>query len=331
MKFSCFRCPITHSELTLAIEEGTENDIVKGTLTNTSGHAYLIEANIPNLVYPELLADSDAESKLWYDNNADTYDENLPLTFKTFDVDENRIRDSMIDKLGVRPGHKILETGAGTGRDTEVILNRLGNSGELHAHDITPSILKHAVSKLHSEDNVMFGLSNASYLPYPDNYFDAYYHFGGFNTFSDKSRAFAEISRVVKVGGRVVVGDESMPPWQRDTDFGKILMNSNPHYRYELPLQHMHPSARDVQLEWIIGGVFYLLSYSVGDGEPSADFDFEIPGVRGGTHNTRYFGHLEGITPQAIELARKAREKTGKSMHKWLDDAIKSAAQKDIG
>ena len=116
-------------------------------------------------------------------------------------------------------------------------------------------------SKLNNfNTNIYHSVINAIYLPFPDNYFDIYYHFGGFNTFSDKERAFKEISRVVKKGGKVVIGDESMPPWLRDTDFGKILMNSNPHYTFDLPLKFMDFTSRDVSIEYIIGGVFYVNS-----------------------------------------------------------------------
>jgi len=107
-------------------------------------------------------------------------------------------------------------------------------------------------------------------------------------------------------------------------------MNSNPHYKYELPLDKLPREARNVKLEWFIGGVFYFISFDVGTGEPHANFDFEIPGARGGTHRTRYYGHLEGFTPEAIELAKKAREKSGKSMHKWLCDAVVNAASKEL-
>ena len=71
----------------------------------------------------------------------------------------------------------------------------------------------------------------------------------------------------------------------------------------------MPVQARDVTIEYILGRAFYQLSFTVGVGEPKADFDFEIPGERGGTHRTRYYGQLEGITLDAKELAQRAREK----------------------
>ena len=49
-----------------------------------------------------------------------------------------------------------------------------------------------------------------------------------------------------------------MPVWLRETEFGKVLMNSNPHYKYDLPLKHLPINARNVKLEWFIGLCFIL-------------------------------------------------------------------------
>ena len=82
-----------------------------------------------------------------------------------------------------------------------------------------------------------FFVGNATRLPFEDNYFDAAFHFGGLNLFADKAAAIKEMARVVKVGGRVVFGDESLAPWLRSTTYGKILMNSNSIYRSETPIE----------------------------------------------------------------------------------------------
>ncbi|MFC1584218.1 methyltransferase domain-containing protein [Fibrobacterota bacterium] len=327
-----FICPETLRPFTLEVEKEEQNQVVEGRLISENKVIYPIHNGVPDLVFPRVLPEEDQSAKNWYDDNADVYDDFLPLTFDTFSVDELAIRREMVSQLDLKPDYKVLETGCGTGRDSVLIAEHLGENGELHLQDISYKILEKSFDKMKEyKTHITFSLSNACYLPFPDNYFDVYYHFGGFNTFSEKKRAFSEISRVTKIGGKVIVGDESMPSWLRSTDFGKILMNSNPHYKYELPLEYMHVSARDVSLHWIIGGVFYYLSYTIGEGEPDANLDFEIPGPRGGTHRTRYFGHIEGVSEEVIDLARKAREKTGKSMYRWLDDAIKKAAKDDLG
>ena len=326
-----YRCPEKKENLTLKIFEESGGDVKAGELISKGGRKYKIENGIPNLIFPDLLANEEKSIMNWYDQNYKVYDEYLPITFDTFKVDELVERSKMIEALQLKPSYKVLETGAGTGRDSVLIAKILDFSGELHVTDIHSGILEESYSKLKdSKTNIYFNLCNGIHLPYPDDYFDRYYHFGGFNTFSDKKRAFAEISRVVKKGGKVVVGDESMPSWLRDTEFGKILMNSNPHYKYDLPLEYMHFTARNVKINYIIGGVFYFISYKVGEGMPYADIDFEIPGPKGGSHRTRYFGHIEGVTEEAKKLAYEASKKSGKSVHSWLSDSIKNAALNEL-
>ncbi len=175
-----------------------------------------------------------------------------------------------------------------------------------------------------------YSLSNACYLPFPDQYFDAVYSFGGLGEFSDIKRSLAEMVRVSKVGAKIVVGDESMPPWLRETEFAKILTMTNKQFMANVPLAEMPVEAREVCLRWVIGGVFYLLEFRVGAGEPVADFDFEIPGPRGGTYRTRYLGQMEGVTPETKQLAELARARKGVSMHRWLDDVVRQAAERDL-
>ena len=73
-----------------------------------------------------------------------------------------------------------------------------------------------------------FFLGNGSYLPFADGTFDSVFHFGGINTFSERKKALAELTRVVKVGGKVVIGDESMAPWLRNEPTYQTLWKANP-------------------------------------------------------------------------------------------------------
>jgi len=288
---------------------------------------------MPNFIFPQVLPQSDRESLDWYKNNADSYDEFLPLTFQTFGVDEDTERNKLIDKLDLSLGNIVLETGCGSGRDSLKIAEKIGTSGKLYLQDISPDILRHAVQKfdaISKKPDTYFSLANGYYLPFQDNVFDKVFHFGGFNTFGDKKRALSEMTRVVKPGGRIVVGDENMPVWLRDTEFGKVLMNSNPHYQHHIPFEAMPLNARNVSVEWIIGGVFYVIAFDKGHGAPYADLDFRIPGVRGGTHRTRYYGHLEGLSPETIQLAKAARAARKISMFDWLEEAVRLAALKDV-
>ena len=329
--FDSYRCPISGSKLFLKKEGKGSNDSNKILFSQNKNYKYKIIKDIPHFVTKEDLQDSDVEALKYYEKEASIYDEYLPLTFATFEVNEVEIRNQLIELLKIKKSDRILEIGCGTGRDTELIAKKLGSDGTLFAQDLSPSMLNLAVSRLaNTNKETHFSVANASYLPFPDNFFDSIYHFGGLNTFSDIPRTFSEISRVTKTGGRVVIGDESMPLWLRGTEFGEILMNSNPHYKFKIPFEHLPVTARDVCLRWIIGNVFYAFDFTIGDGPPTANFDFKIPGKRGGTHRSRYFGNLEGVELSTKKLAYQAQLKSGKSMSKWLTDVVKSAADHEL-
>ncbi len=327
-----FVCPESRTALKLqpgAVEAGGE--IISGVLVSETGNEYPIEQGVPDLTYPRELAEEDEYARSFYDGRAEAYDKNLHLTFKTHREDEQKLRNQFIDALELKPSHRVLEVSCGTGRDSEIISQRLGPGGQLSLQDIASGMLERCHQRMAGTSvPISYCLSNACYLPYPDKYFDAVYSFGGLGEFSDIKRSLAEMVRVSRPGARIVVGDESMPPWLRETEFAGILTTTNKQFLAPLPLEEMPIEARNVCLRWVIGGVFYLIEFTVGEGEPDADFDFEIPGARGGTYRTRYLGQLEGVTPETKRLAEAAREKKNVSLHKWLDEVVREAALKDL-
>lgn len=327
-----YRCPETGSELALEVERQDQDHVLSGWLTSACGRRYAINNGIPDLTFPPVLHPTEQKSRAFYDQRAEIYDKFLHLTFETFWEDETATRNKMIDTLELKPHHRVLEVSCGSGRDSALLAQRLDASGELYLQDISLPMLEKCVERMAGVDvPIDYSLSNGSYLPFPDGYFDAVYHFGGLGEFGDVKRALKEFARVTKVGGRVLVGDESMPPWLRGTRFAQILTATNPQFNAPLPLQEMPVEAREVRLRWVIGGVFYLIDFVVGDGEPTGNFNYEIPGPRGGTHLTRVDGQLEGVKPETKTLALEAMQKSGKSMHAWLDDVVKAAALRDLG
>jgi hypothetical protein len=78
-----------------------------------------------------------------------------------------------------------------------------------------------------------------------------------------------------------------------------------------------------------LGGCFYLIDFKVGDGPPPVDIDLPHKGWRGGTMRTRYYGRLEGVTPEARKMAIEAAKAKGVSVHKWLDSLVREAARSD--
>lgn len=321
-------CPETKNPLHIVRHDDT-GEIVR--LETSSGKSYPVKNGIPDLSFPEQLNEVDKKARAFYDARVDAYDKYLPLTFKTHNENEQEVRNAFVDCLEAEKGNRVLDIACGTGRDSEIIAERLGETGELFMQDVAPMMLERSVKRLEKcELRKEFSVSNALYLPYADRYFDAVYSFGGLGEFSDIKRGLSEMVRVTKVGGKIVVGDESIPPWLRNTEFAKILVMTNPQFQAKLPLEEMPIQAREVRLRWVIGGVFYLIDFRVGEGEPDANFDFEIPGPRGGTYRTRHEGQLEGVTKKAKALALKAAQKKGVSMHKWLDEVVRFAANRDL-
>lgn len=322
-------CPSCQSVLSVNNKESTDEKIISGKLVCNNNHEFHIFDGIPDLTYPIQLPEADRKARDEYDSMADKYEIYAPLPFMTYEVDEWETRDAMIHDLRIEKSSKVLEIGCGTGRSSKLIAKKL-DSGELFLQEIAPKILQKAIENLSGFENTEFSLANGSYLPFADGYFDAAHHFGGLNTFSDITRCLSELARVTRVGGRVVVGDEGMAPWLRETQFGRIMMNSNPLLKYHPPLECLPVCACEVKVDWIVKGAFYALSFTVGEGEPTANYHLKIPSERGGSHWTRFYGILEGVSDEVKKIAYEARKKSGLSMHEWLDTVIKEASNNQL-
>ncbi len=323
-------CPKTGSKLELKDEKINENgEIIEGILVNKNNNKYLIVDTFPDMVYEEEFIGDAKFARNYYTQISNTYDENLHVTFELYNDEELATREFMINLLNLKHNDKVLEVSAGTGKDSELIIKKLSKEGSLTLLDITPSMLKRAKENLRdSSVPLEFIVGTACALPFPDNTFNALYCFAGVGHFPDIKKGLKEMARVVKTGGKVVFCEKNVPPWLKNTQYGKILINNNPMFAYDIPIKHIPVEARNLGVHWILGNVHYVVDYTVGEGEPVGNFDLELPGERGGTFNTRYFGKLEGVTSETKNLAIKARNKLGIPMHKWLDDIVKREAQK---
>jgi ubiquinone/menaquinone biosynthesis C-methylase UbiE len=324
-------CPETKAALKCVSSASEGSNVVEGRLVNEIGREYPIRNGIPDLIFPRQLNPEQQEALSYYEGVASVYDDVAYLSFRIQNVDEGEARKDFVKLLTLKPNSRVLELACGTGRDSENIASELDETGQLFLQDISLTMLLNCQKKLAGVSvPVEFSTGNACYLPFPDRYFDAVFSFGGLGVFGDITQSLNEIVRVSKLGAKVIVGDESMPPWLYNTEYGRILLNNNPLFKNPIPFEQIPVEARDVIVRWVVGGVYYLIEFVVGEGEPKADFDLEIPGKRGGTLRTRYYGRLEGVSAETYELAQQAREKSGKSMHRWLDDVVRGAAKKAL-
>lgn len=328
-----YRCPISGGELELETPSSIiDGKVIEGVLLSKNiGRKYFIKEGCIDFITPEQELKGAAFARKYYSEIAKTYDENVHITFELYNENESKIRNRMIDLLELKPNYKILEVSAGTGKDSEIIASRLNKDGGLWLLDISPDMLAYNMVRLKKVDiPTEFIVASACSIPFVDNYFDALFCFAGVGHFPDLPKGLKEMARVVKPGGKVVFCEKNVPEWLRDTEYGKICINNNAMFADPVPLKHIPVEARNLCLRWMNGNVHYVFDYTVGVGEPKGNFDLEIPGERGGTFNTRYYGKLEGVTPETKQKAIEAQKLTGRSMHKWLDEIIRREAEKII-
>lgn len=266
-------CPKTKTKLVLSADGKT--------LSNTSTEEPLSydTNNIVDLVYPKELFEQDRKEQVAYNDAHLRYDRGVSWVFESLRANETATRKQMTGLLKLKPGMKVLEVGAGTGKDSALIIDKITPGGHAVLSDLSPAMLGHAKQKFADKKDVKidYFIGNGSYLPFEDNTFDALFHFGGINTFAERAKAFEEFARVVKVGGRIVVGDESTAQWLRDQKTYQILMDANPMFADEVPLQDLPKNIKDVNLQWIFGNAYYVLSFRKTKKAPTVNVNLQIP------------------------------------------------------
>ncbi|QHC23836.1 SAM-dependent methyltransferase [Streptomyces sp. GS7] len=134
-----------------------------------------------------------------------------------WDVDDNdtplveaadRLTDVMTDRLRIDQGQRVLDVGCGVGQPAMRIARRTG----AHVTGIAISQDQIARATALAEgaglgDRVEFRHADAMQLPFPDNSFDAAIAIESIFHMPDRGRVLAEIRRVLRPGGRLVLTD----------------------------------------------------------------------------------------------------------------------------
>ena len=120
----------------------------------------------------------------------------------------HRWRARAADLAAVGAGARALDVATGTGDLAVELARRVGPAGEVVGSDFSEAMLERARDKA---PHIAFEWGNALHLPYPDASFDAATAGFGARNFADLDRGLAEMARVVRPGGRVVILEITTP------------------------------------------------------------------------------------------------------------------------
>jgi ubiquinone/menaquinone biosynthesis C-methylase UbiE len=118
-------------------------------------------------------------------------------------------RARLRDALAPRPGERVLEVGPGTGYYTLDVAEWVSADGRVDVLDLQQEMLGHVARRAHEREieNIHAARGDAQALPYPDDTFDAAYLVAVLGEVPDQDAALRELARVLRPGGRLVVGE----------------------------------------------------------------------------------------------------------------------------
>jgi arsenite methyltransferase len=109
----------------------------------------------------------------------------------------------------LQPGQDVLDVGCGAGMDTLIAAQMVGSSGSVTGIDMTPDMVAKARRSAAAMGvaNVEIVEGSAEQLPFADATFDVVISNGVIDLIPDKDAVFAEITRVLRPGGRIQLAD----------------------------------------------------------------------------------------------------------------------------
>ncbi|WP_244894615.1 bifunctional demethylmenaquinone methyltransferase/2-methoxy-6-polyprenyl-1,4-benzoquinol methylase UbiE [Agreia pratensis] len=118
-------------------------------------------------------------------------------------------RAATVRAVDPRPGDRILDLAAGTGTSSAALAAK---GAHVIAADFSPGMIEVGKRQQAGNRNVEFVQADGMDLPFADDEFDAVTISFGLRNIVDPHVALAELYRVTKPGGRIVICEFSKPP-----------------------------------------------------------------------------------------------------------------------
>jgi demethylmenaquinone methyltransferase/2-methoxy-6-polyprenyl-1,4-benzoquinol methylase len=165
-----------------------------------------------------------------------------------------------VRQADVRPGMRVLDIAGGTGDLVLRFARQAGPTGQVWLTDINGSMLREGRNRL-LDAGVLIPIvqCDAEALPFPADYFDVVTVAFGLRNMTHKDRALAEMRRVMRPGGRLLVLEFSrvwaplaplydaysfsVLPW-----LGKRIVGDSKSYRYLAESIRVHPPQEELKL-----------------------------------------------------------------------------------
>lgn len=168
-------------------------------------------------------------------------------------------KEFTIQISGVRTGEKVLDVAGGSADLSRKFAKRVGPTGEVWLTDINNAMLRVGRDRMVDDGIIMPAAQcDAEHLPFPDNYFDCVSIAFGLRNVTHKDVALAEMRRVLKPGGRLLVLEFSKvaKPLEKLYDLysfkllpkmGQLIANDADSYRYLAESIRMHPGQEELK------------------------------------------------------------------------------------
>jgi Methylase involved in ubiquinone/menaquinone biosynthesis len=206
------------------------------------------------------MQEPERRSRSYYQRRARLYDLSNRVAAFLRGASPMRERRKAVRRLRLKPGDCVLEVSVGTGTNLPLMAAETAAKARLVGLDISRAMLDICRAK-----STRLGIATtlvegeAAHLPFADSSFDAVLHHGGLAEFGDKGSAIAEMFRVVRSGGRVVICDVGVPEEGHVSLVNRLLLLIQPEYNQQPPMHLVPPSARDVRLRWYFRGAWYMI------------------------------------------------------------------------